>query len=258
MGTDAWSITEVPADVQERLVADLCDRNQPGDCEITSPQGEQSYARVRFLQLDSSRLLTDWPTQSGRVLDLREGSSVRVYCAWMGQRYALGSMLAGRVCWSQGRVEVPAMALRLPLIVERAQRRGRYRLSLMHVAAVPIELRGEQAPEERIEGSLINISETGGGALFKADRRSLLLAGRLYRVRFALPDESEAWEMDAELRWSAPKRSTDNLLVGLQWRLDAANPAERRLQARLGRYIAAEQFRIARFKASVAGKAGGK
>lgn len=235
--------------VAHAILEEACARNQVGDLVYHAPSDERFRAKVRFLAVSDELLTIDMPVSEGRMLSLRQGDPVTLYLGRDGQRLAFQTSVFGRLMYSiGGAAPVPAVRLMMPERIERSQRRECYRLSTVHMVDANVTIQPVDAhPDARpIQGIMINVSESGCGAVFELSRVRSLEPGDLFNVSFTMPGEPDAFSFTAETHWTQLDEAGARIRVGFSWALDLDRPEHRREQTRLGRSIMAEQRRLLR------------
>jgi hypothetical protein len=92
----------------------------------------------------------------------------------------------------------------------------------------------------------VNLSETGGCVIVDKGAIRTAPIGSVYSVVFALPDEPEALNLSAEVRWCQDTAERDRFRMGLMWQLDWDREEDRRIQKCLAHFIIEEQRRALR------------
>lgn len=232
----------MPPGAQRKILGSACDRNQSAEFSLHAEGGPPERTKVRLLELRGETLWIDQPFHHGRPMLLRPGSAVSIVFTWGEQRLGFTSSVIERTTWTSSRGQkVPALALQAPATLEKAQRRGCYRLSLVHLPDAIIRFMKADGSGEPFDALLVNISETGCGISSEKDMADHVKVGDLYIGSFTLPDDPAPIVLVGEVRWCRPLRNTDRIEMGIQWQLDEGDPEARRVQRRLAIFIAQEQ-----------------
>lgn len=267
---------KVSDQARHEMLVDLCQRNIPCQLRYVSPKRQKINANVRFLSLADQRLVVDAPTVAGRPVLIRPGEMVELFFLWKGQRFGLRSGVVGRTQWRVNKVQaLDALALQYPEEIEKAQRRECYRLSLMHLPSAAIILRtvseqepvaqlvgaasasalGSACPEGKrmdeaaarpqadagVRGRMMNLSETGCGIVFEKSEARRFSVRAMYRATFSLPGDPTPFDFIGQIRWCRDHPAGDRIVVGLAWQLDPTEREHAAIQARLAKFITAEQ-----------------
>ena len=143
-----------------------------------------------------------------------------------------------------------APLVEVPAEIERARRQECYRLSMLHLPRVTACFRSLAEPGEgssgAFEGTLMNLSETGGGVMVDKGAGREVSADDLYEVAFALPGMAEPCALVGVVRWKKDLPDGERVMMGVGWQLDASRPGDREMQRRLAWYVVEEQRRMLR------------
>jgi len=237
----------IPKDARTQVLERVCERNTPAELLCNPQDGATVRARVRFLIMPADdRILIDRPGVSNRPLHLPPGTPLRLRFVCDEQRLTFGSRSLEETHYQHGNLEVPALIIAAPDLIERDQRRQCYRVPLLtRVPPIPVTLtRVSSIGEEDatpLRGQMQNLSETGAALLVDSAGRCLR-EGEIFAASFALEDVPGRFSLVADVRWVRP-RPSDQVLVGVAWHLDSRDLDDRRIQNELARLIMAEQRR---------------
>lgn len=239
------SLSAAPTlDRQHAIIADACERNLSAHLTFASDERQNARTRVRLLRFDERELLIDHPRLDGKPIRLTAGMVIRLTFVWEKQMLGLSTTVRGRRQIEHGGVAaVPTIVLDPPSRLERIQRRECYRLSVLHLPEIAVELTHE-SNDSPLSATLVNLSENGCGIMTHLDSADASYrVGRRFRIRFALPDESEPFSLEGTIRWLVRESAEDRLTAGIGWELDWGNHQDRSVQTRLSKFIVAEQRR---------------
>lgn len=231
---------------QREMLSSLCARNHPAEVGFVTDQDARRYARTRFLAETGEGLLIDQPTEKGTPLLLRPGDEVAIYYLLDDGRYAFKSAVTRREMFElRGRRRVPALRLRYPDQIHKAQRRDNYRLSVAHLPSsnsVRIMTTSDEAV--RLEGSLVNVSAGGASLVFpEAD------AGRRFKVddtlivELNLPDTLSDYPMLSRVVRLEREPAEQRLRMGVAWMLDGEESEGRQVYDSIAKFVHREQQR---------------
>jgi c-di-GMP-binding flagellar brake protein YcgR len=88
---------------------------------------------------------------------------------------------------------------------------------------------------------MLNLSETGCGAVFEKDEAPPFERGHLYYTTFSLPDDPEPFAITTEIRRTQDHPAGDRVMAGMAWQLDPRSRPDRAIQTRIARFITHEQ-----------------
>ena len=237
----------LPASAHQQMLCELCDRNVPGEFTHHPDNGPEVSAKVRFLEVIHDRLLIDFPLVSGRPVRLPEGEVIRVYFVWQEQRFTFMSRVQGRDRFRTGDgPAIPALAIGVLSQIDRAQRRGCYRLSLLHLPLGEIQLRAIDGSERVFDVTVINLSETGCEIMLELESALDLEVDDRLTTRFELPGDPEPFDLTCQTRWLQKSASSGRIKLGMEWDLDVTNRQDQQMVKRLAKFVAHEQQRMLR------------
>ena len=263
------------------MLLNMCARNQPCQLVYRTSSDRKIHCNVRLLHIAEDQIILDMPMDRRRPIILPPGQNVRLYFLWKKQRYTATTTVITKQKWpADASNALPALVVRYPDGIEKAQRRECFRLSLVHLPSAPVLLRwltdlNAQAntPEATAEtarevlarlddpdssvhdvasknrdpreapykGRMLNLSETGCCAAFDRCRLHPLKTGDLYRACFSLPNDRQPFQIVAEIHWNRIHPAGDRIMVGMAWQLDPADRAHRIIQKRIARFITTQQ-----------------
>ncbi len=156
----------------DQLLADACERNVSVELYFQRSEGPAITARARLLELTDERILADRPACADPSAHIPAGRKITVHAVIGGLRYQFDSVIENSVTWVQlnSKQRVPGIALRRPTQIRRSERRAHFRVSLVGIEPIVVELvRGHPEVVEacvihsgRSCGRMVNLS--GGGA----------------------------------------------------------------------------------------------
>lgn len=222
----------------------LCAANHP--CEVVRRSDETSVppGKARFLDLADDTLVIDHPTTSGKRLSVSEGEEIEVFFNRDGACWGFSSRVRKRsgqlVCGSN---VVQTLELSRPDQIRRIQRRECYRVHFYPALRPNLRIIGEEADQEPLDGTLLDLSESGCAVILPEETRALLSVGEYYEVRFELGGELGEYSIVGQVRRIEDPATSGGIVVGVAWQLDESFVESRKVRMRLAQFIAAEQRR---------------
>jgi c-di-GMP-binding flagellar brake protein YcgR len=237
---------------QHEMLADLCARNHPAEIDFITDKGNRRLARTRFLADADDGLLIDQPAEKSAPLLLRPGESVMVVYLLEDNRYAFMSSVIRRELFELRLGQrIPALRLRYPSRIDKAQRRDSFRLSVLHLPLAKVG--GETSINDaavRFEGCMVNIS-AGGACLVLPDQDAArrFTKGDALTLELNLPDALSHFRMPARIVWLEREPAEKRLRMGVVWTLDDQEDEGREIYDRIARFVLIEQQRLLRKEA---------
>lgn len=222
----------------------LCAENHP--CEVVRSSDETSVppGKARFLDLDDGTLVIDHPTVSGKRLSVSEGEEVQVFFNQDGACWGFSSRVRKRsgqvVCGSN---IVETLELARPDQIRRIQRRECYRVHFYPALRPNLRVIGNEADQEALDGTLLDLSESGCAVMLPEETGALLGVGEYYEVQFELGGDLGDYSIVGQVLRIEDLASPGGVLVGVAWQLDESFVESRKVRMRLAQFIAAEQRR---------------
>ena len=225
-----------------RVLSELSKDHRHGDL-TAGPAGAPTFsAQVRFLKLVDETLVLDFPTFPGESIDLARGDVVELRFVQGDQLYRLVATVIRR---SSAPLSGPASTIGLLLgrfqELERLQRRETFRVSLLDLPPPMISFTPVGMADEQANGTLIELSETGGKVLVAEAVLPLIRLKQLHRVTFELPGDCEPFVLIARIERERTFPGDGLAFVGISWQLDASWAEARRAQMRVAKFIASHQ-----------------
>lgn len=227
-----------------RVLSELSKDHRHGDL-TAGPAGAPTFsAQVRFVKVVDETLVLNFPTFPGEWIDLARGDVVELRFVQGDQLYRLTATVIRR---SPAAPSESASTIRLLLgrfqELERLQRRETFRVSLLDLPPPMISFTPVGMAEEHANGTLIELSETGGKVLVADAVLPLIRLKQLYRVAFDLPGDCEPFVLVARIERERTFPGDGLAFVGISWQLDASWAEARRAQTRVAKFIASHQRR---------------
>lgn len=157
------------------MLEELCARNVRAYLRYETQRGRKLESRVRFLGLHKNRLLIDVPMLSGRPIFIPKDEKIRLFYVWQEQRFAFTASIIGRAKWEEaGTVKLDALLVSQPRRIERAQRRGCYRLSIAKMSTCILRLWPVETDDEALAREMCEEFDEGQS---RDDETSTTLTG---------------------------------------------------------------------------------
>lgn len=263
IGLGSWDESSVPkatttigSDLDE-LLAEACDRNSPAEIVFAHRVGPPLVARARLLELSDECIRADKPSKGQQKGMIPSGRPITVHVSLRGKRFQFDSVILDQRAWIQLNPEhrIPGIVLRRPHELVHSERRFYYRVSLVGIAPVQIELaRAEVGDVEAcllepgvFGGRMLNLS--AGGLAVLIDRRDLRSAkqGERFFMGFSLPGVDDPCCQLAEVRHVQQVEASDSIRLAFAFvKWSGQNYA--REQGVLSRFIVAQQRRLLRLR----------
>ncbi|MCG3125326.1 MAG: Flagellar brake protein YcgR [Phycisphaerae bacterium] len=209
---------------------------------VRNAEGWSHTAGTYLVTLTPECLWVDQPLDfpSGELLDRR----CEVFFLHDGARYAFSSRTRRTALVGSPAGEVPALAIAIPLCIERREQRRGYRIALDD-APIRATLTPMLEERQRIACRLLNLSYGGIGAIAESDEVSALSPGDLLWARFHLTEAATPLEFAVRLAHRQPARSGSQVVLGCAFCPgDDASETNRKLE-QVRHFIAARQRRAA-------------
>jgi len=134
-------LLRVPERVEKDMLLDLCAGNRSCELVYRIAPHRKVKSKVRLLAVSDEELITERPVYHGQQVELPCEKDVRFYFFWNDRRYTTVSSVRRSLLWPTGRAgKVPALAVARPCAIEKAWRRGSFRLSMVNLPSAPIAL----------------------------------------------------------------------------------------------------------------------
>lgn len=230
-----------------RILSAVCDDRLDGELSVNGGEDFDVCIRVVFEQLDDQRLELTLPGADCDPVYLSGGDVVTIRFSWHDQFYHLRARVKRRVL-AASREPTSRDMLHLEKFSElkRIQRRETYRVSLLNLPPPLISFMHEGESTVCATGSLMELSESGGGTLIAEAAMPELLKSDRFHVAFELPGDDEPFLLEARLVRKGREDDDIFALVGLIWEIDGSWAEGRRVQSRVGRFIASLQRKTRR------------
>jgi len=244
--TDLRLFTPIPVDQSLALLCDACTRNVSADLHVERTQGECIIAKARLLGYENDRLFVDAPGDSESGEAFAAEQKVTVYFQVGGTRYSFQTEViqpSFRLSLNE-RVTVPVLILRVPLEIQKNQRRRNVRVSLAAKYDVTVKLHeggyssSREIPidAEQFQGRLIDLSMSGMRLIVDVAQHGRFRLGERYYATLQLPNDPQPFSLWIEVRYVRAVRGGEALQIGflfLDWEgIDATDDA-----IRLNRFI---------------------
>ena len=220
----------------------LCEGKLEG--ELTAGPANEPKVRtsVRFIRIDDGRLEVGLSTVKGESVDLAVGDAVVLRFVWCGQLYQIPARLRRRLAsTTAGPFLSETLHFEKFGELDKIQRRETYRLSLLDLPPPLISFSPPDDWSVQTTGSLIELSESGGRALVASGVMQDLRPDNTYHVSFELPGDPDPYAFRAKITRIISSEDDILVVIGLAWQLDRSWSEERRLQARVAKFIAENQ-----------------
>lgn len=225
-----------------RILTGLCEGELEGELTAGPPDEPTACAQIRFVRLDGDRLEADLPVAEDEPVYVAGGDAVVLRLVWRDQLYHLPARVK-RCLPSPSDAPSSCDTLHFHRFgkLKRIQRRQTYRVSLLNLPPPLILFTRSGDSSVSATGSLIELSEAGGRALVAEAVMPFLRESDTFRISFQLPNDPEPFEFSARMARVIGSEDDVLVVVGLSWQLDGSWSEERRVQARVSRFIAERQ-----------------
>jgi len=234
---------------QHQLLSTLCAEAHSGQLVYHPKNSPPVSSKVRLLDLSGGYLRIERPRFGDQNLCLREGDEASVFFSWEGGRFVFKTRVRNPADDAGDGTEAPEqIPLEAPAFLERAQQRECYRVGVAHLATSRVDCQPPPQPEERLEGLMVNLSETGCGMTVDRGTFPDIRERDSLQVNFLLPNEPDSFALVGQVRWIEDMLGRKRIRFGLAWELESISEDPRLVQARLGKFIVAEQYRAVKRK----------
>lgn len=246
-----------------------------------TPPAQNVIWRVRLLAMNDAELVVEEPMALGHTFHLEDGVELVAIIAIGQNRWMFRTQNLGHTSVSlNGRVKIGGLRLRMPVDVERCQRRNFYRVSTVGLTLARVECHpvidpatvevAEAASRVQIEdaghssvagrigkispdpvampavgpmvpATMMNIGGGGVGLIFEPEDRMSLESNRLYWLRLHLQPHIPAPLCVAARVRHTHIDSTQRLYAGLMFEFGSNNAHQKFVVDQLCRYVAQVQ-----------------
>lgn len=242
---------------RDELLRRACDRSVPAEL-VGTEAGAVQRRTTRFLRalLDAEgvHLVVQTPLHEGRLVPYRPGALVDVLFAVAGERYGFSSTVEGR-CYHRlnDEVEVPALIVSYPDVVENRQRRAHYRVPLSAtdpctVTFCELVRTRPDAPgvgDGDLYSALVRDISTGGMAMLSLQHLPVGFGmGTLLRVSFQLPGGENHINLEAAMRNERRPVQGEGRIIGIEFLNVEKTLGGRKAADEIGRFVVARQREI--------------
>ncbi len=241
----------------DQLLAEACERNVSVELYFERSEGPAITARARLLELTDEHILADRPACADTSTHIPAGRKITVHAAIRGLRYQFDSVIEDSATWVQlnSKQRVSGIALRKPTQIKRSERRGQFRVSLVGIEPIAVELvRGHPEVLEACVihsgsscGRMVNIS--GGGAAVLVERRYLRAAkrGDRFFLSFKLPGIADEFCLLGNIRHVLNVQASESIRLAFsfqQWGSRRYSQDQRQLT----RFVSEQERRLLRMR----------
>ncbi len=235
-----------PAEARQ-ILARLCEQNHNAELISNAVGSPPVRAKIRLLQLSRDTLVVDYPAVDGDPVRLAEREPVEIRFVWADQFFSFVAPVRERVRGTpRGSATADLLVLDFPEGLERVQRRGSFRVSLLDLPAPPITFTHTGRNSEPLTGAIVELSETGGRAMVADRLLPEIQNNELFHVSIELPGGAEPLTLPGRIERVQHYADDGVAMIGISWQLDHSWPEARRTQARLAKFLATQQRRALR------------